>query len=177
MWLVRRIERGARIGVEVAGERARSPDAVESRTKYIWRPRADARAELREELFDLVADVGSYPAFLPWCRRASIAYADGQQMQATLEIAKGPLRKSFTTLNRLDAPSRIEIHLKEGPFRTLEGCWTFEDLADHGSRVTLDMQFQVAGALLGRTLAPVFGEIANSLVQAFCTRARSLYER
>lgn len=129
-----------------------------------------------QRMFDLVADVGSYPQFLPWCRRASIAFADGQQMQATLEIAKGPLRKSFTTLNRLDPPSRIEIHLKEGPFRKLEGCWAFEDLADAGSRVTLDMQFQVAGALLGRTLAPVFGEIASTLVQAFCTRARALYD-
>lgn len=129
-----------------------------------------------QSMFDLVADVGSYPQFLPWCRRASIAYADGQQMHATLEIAKGPLRKSFTTVNLLNPPNRIDIHLQEGPFRKLEGCWTFEDLTDVGSRVTLDLQFQVAGALLGRTLAPVFGEIANTMVQAFCTRARALYD-
>jgi ribosome-associated toxin RatA of RatAB toxin-antitoxin module len=128
-----------------------------------------------QRMFDLVADVKAYPEFLPWCRRASIASADGQQMQATLEIAKGPLRKSFTTRNVLHPPGRIEIALQEGPFRELQGCWTFEDLSGDGSRVTLDLEFQVAGALLGRTLAPVFGEIANTLVEAFSRRARSLY--
>ena len=128
-----------------------------------------------QRMFDLVADVNAYPAFLPWCRRASIAFAEGSQMQATLEIAKGPLRKSFTTRNTLNPPGRIEIALEEGPFRELRGCWTFEDLAGDGSRVTLDMEFQVAGALLGRTLAPVFGEIANTLVEAFSRRARDLY--
>jgi ribosome-associated toxin RatA of RatAB toxin-antitoxin module len=128
-----------------------------------------------QRMFDLVSDVRSYPEFLPWCRRASVIYEDAQQMQATLEIAKGPLRKSFTTRNRLRAPRRIEIELVEGPFRRLDGCWTFEDLPGDGARVSLDMQFEVAGALLRRTLSPVFGEIANTLVDAFCRRARTLY--
>jgi len=128
-----------------------------------------------ECMFALVADVRSYPEFLPWCRRAVVHHADEHRMQATLEIARGPLRKSFTTCNRLHPPGRIEIRLVEGPFRSLEGIWSFEDLPGDGARVSLDLQFEVAGALLRRTLAPVFGEIANTLVDAFCSRARALY--
>ncbi len=130
-----------------------------------------------QQMFDLVADVARYPQFLPWCRSAQVDFADAQHQQATLEIAKGPLKKSFTTRNRLAAPERIEIALVSGPFRSLDGAWTFEDLDGNGARVRLEMNFEMAGALLGRTLSPVFAEIANTLVEAFCQRARTLYGR
>jgi ribosome-associated toxin RatA of RatAB toxin-antitoxin module len=126
-------------------------------------------------MFDLVADVESYPRFLPWCRRATVHRADSHEMEATLEIAKGPLHKSFTTRNQLYPKGRIEIHLVQGPFRHLEGNWRFEDLGAEGARVSLEMSFEIAGALLRRTLSPVFAEIANALVDAFCRRARSVY--
>ena len=128
-----------------------------------------------QQMFDLVQDVESYPEFLPWCRRASVDESDATRVLATLEIAKGPLRKSFTTENRIRAPERIEMSLVKGPFRSLEGAWTFQDLAGDGARVSLEMRFEMAGALLARTLTPVFSEIANTLVDAFCRRARALY--
>jgi len=128
-------------------------------------------------MYDLVLDVGAYPRFLPWCRSATVHEAGEQSMEATLEIAKGPLRKRFRTRNVLSPKRCIEIRLVEGPFRHLEGRWLFEDLGDAGSRVSLDMRFEVAGALLARTLGPVFGEIANTLVDAFCRRARAVYSR
>lgn len=127
------------------------------------------------QMFDLVQDVESYPEFLPWCRRASVDESGGTRMLATLEIAKGPLRKSFTTENRIQAPERIDIALVKGPFRSLDGTWTFQDLEGDGARVSLEMRFEMAGALLGRTLAPIFSEIASTLVDAFCQRARALY--
>ena len=126
-------------------------------------------------MYDLVADVAAYPQFLPWCRRATVHHVDERSMEATLEIAKGPLRKSFTTRNELHPCHAIEIRLLRGPFRRLEGRWSFEDLGDSGARVTLQMDFEMAGALLARTLGPVFGEIANTLVDAFCRRARVVY--
>jgi ribosome-associated toxin RatA of RatAB toxin-antitoxin module len=128
-------------------------------------------------MFDLVADVAAYPAFLPWCRGAWVHSADARSMEATLEIAKGPLRKRFRTRNELHPSHCIEIRLVEGPFRRLEGRWQFDDLGEEGARVSLDMRFEVAGGLLARPLGPVFGEIANTLVDAFCRRARTVYAR
>ncbi len=126
-------------------------------------------------MFALVADVESYPSFLPWCRRAIVHRSDDHEMEATLEIAKGPLHKAFTTRNRLYAPHRIEIRLLAGPFRHLEGRWTFEDRGSDGARVSLEMRFEIAGGLISRALGPVFSEIANTLVDAFCRRARAVY--
>jgi len=127
------------------------------------------------QMYDLVAAVGAYPQFLPWCRSATVHEVTDASMEATLEIAKGPLRKRFRTRNLLAPHRHIEIGLVEGPFRHLQGRWTFEELGDAGTRVSLDMDFEVAGGLLGRTLGPLFGEIANSLVAAFCRRARAVY--
>lgn len=128
-----------------------------------------------ERMFNLVADVESYPSFLPWCRGARVLRRGDDEMEATLEIAKGPLRKSFTTRNLLHPVERIDLRLVEGPFRHLEGHWLFEDLGEAGAKVTLQLDFDIGGALLRRTLGPVFGEIANTLVDAFCRRARSVY--
>lgn len=126
-------------------------------------------------MFDLVADIESYPRFLPWCRGARVVPQGDGEVEATLEIAKGPLRKSFTTRNRLHPGRRIDLQLVQGPFRHLEGHWLFEDLGEAGSKVSLELEFDVGGALLRRTLGPVFSEIANTLVDAFCRRARSVY--
>lgn len=128
------------------------------------------------QMYDLVVDVQAYPAFLPWCRRATVHQDEPHAMEATLEIAKGPLHKAFTTRNTLHPRTAIEIRLLRGPFRRLEGRWSFEDLEGKGSRVALAMDFEMAGALLGRALGPVFGEIANTLVDAFCRRARAVYD-
>ena len=127
------------------------------------------------QMYYLVADVPSYPQFLPWCRSAEVQHSDADSVQASLVIAKGPLQKRFTTRNRLFAERRIEIALVDGPFRHLNGCWSFEDLGEHGARVTLDMDFEIAGSLLRRTLQPIFSEIANTMVDAFCQRAREIY--
>jgi ribosome-associated toxin RatA of RatAB toxin-antitoxin module len=126
-------------------------------------------------MFDLVADIESYPSFLPWCRGAHVVPHGDCEVEATLEIAKGPLRKSFTTRNRLHPGRRIDLQLVAGPFRHLEGHWVFEDLGDSGARVSLELDFDVGGALLRRTLGPVFNEIAGTMVDAFCRRARSVY--
>ncbi len=127
------------------------------------------------QMYRLVADVPKYPQFLPWCRAAHLLHTDDHCVRASLTIAKGPLHKSFTTRNRLFPEQRIEIALVDGPFRHLNGCWSFDDLGGEGARVTLDMDFEIAGALLRRTLQPIFAEIANTMVDAFCQRARDVY--
>ena len=128
-----------------------------------------------EEMYALVADVGSYPQFLPWCRAASLGVNADGSVKATIEMAKGPLHRSFTTRNYLTKGERIEIHLVDGPFRQLDGTWHFDPRGEHGCRVALDLEFDFSSRLLRAVVGPVFHEIANSMVDAFCKRAASLY--
>ena len=127
------------------------------------------------KMYALVADVEKYPGFLPWCRTARVRAPGEETVEASLEIGRGPIRKTFTTRNVMTRDSRIDIGLIDGPFKHLQGCWQFMSLDGEGSRIVLNLEFELSNALLRRTLGPLFNEIANTMVDAFCRRAKQLY--
>lgn len=126
------------------------------------------------QMFELVNDIASYPKFLPWCKTARVLERDEHQIRATLTVAKRGLEKSFTTLNLLQRPQRIEMRLVEGPFHRLEGLWLFNPV-DTGCCISLDMTFEISGKIMAMTLGPVFNHAANLLVDAFVERAHEVY--
>ncbi|MBZ0071557.1 MAG: type II toxin-antitoxin system RatA family toxin [Thiohalobacteraceae bacterium] len=127
------------------------------------------------EMFALVSDIESYAEFLPWCRSSRVIWAEGDEVRACLDIAKGSLHKSFTTHNRQQRNKMIEMRLVEGPFERLEGYWRFDPLGDKACKVSLDLEFEFASRMLGMMIGPVFSQIANSLVDAFQQRAVQVY--
>ncbi len=127
------------------------------------------------QMFELVNDVKEYPRFLQWCHESKIIRQDEKEVEAALEIAWSGFHKSFTTLNILTPYSRIDIKLVEGPLQQLEGHWEFVAVGDQGSRVNLNLEFEVGKSFFDRLLEPVFNHIANSLVDAFCKRAVEIY--
>ena len=127
------------------------------------------------QMFGLVADAESYPEFLPGCRSVEFHERNARRIVATIELAKGKLKKSFTTENRLVKDKSIELRLVKGPFHHLEGRWDFEPLGEEGCRVSLNLEFEFSSKLLAMSVAPVFHEVANKLVGAFVKRADRLY--
>jgi ribosome-associated toxin RatA of RatAB toxin-antitoxin module len=77
-------------------------------------------------MYDLVADIESYPEFLPWCGGAGIVSHDEKQVVASIKIAYHKIHKTFTTRNVLQPGASMEMQLVEGPFRHLHGLWRFE---------------------------------------------------
>jgi ribosome-associated toxin RatA of RatAB toxin-antitoxin module len=128
-----------------------------------------------EFMYGLVDDIESYPRFLPWCRAATVDRINEDEVRATIQISKGALQKSFTTINRLQKNKMMEIRLVEGPFKRLEGFWQFDALSESACKVSLHLSFEFAGPVISRVVGPVFHQIANSLVDAFCKRARDLH--
>lgn len=128
------------------------------------------------EMYALVNDVESYAKFLPWCRSSAVLSESETEMRAAIEIAKGVLNKTFVTHNHLTKNSRIEIALEEGPFSRLHGFWLFEPLkVENACRVNLELEFEFKSALVAIAAKPIFTQIANSLVDAFCQRATEVY--
>lgn len=127
------------------------------------------------QMFELVNDVDSYSEFLPLCVGSGVLERKGDEIKASVEFAKGGVRKAFTTLNRVQPGKMIEIRLVEGPFRLLEGFWRFDPIGEERSRVSLDLEFEFSSRLIQLAFGPVFHQIANSLVEAFCQRARQVY--
>ena len=127
------------------------------------------------QMFALVDEVEKYSEFLPWCKSTTVLSRDEDEVRASIEIAHKGLHKSFTTCNRNQKNKMIEMRLLEGPFRHLEGFWRFDDLSDSGCKVSLDLDFEFSNMLLGFAVGPIFNQIANSLVDAFCSRAHQVY--
>lgn len=127
------------------------------------------------EMYNLVNDIENYPQFLPWCRSTSVVLCGEDELRATIEMAKGAVHKTFTTNNRMQKYKMIDIRLLEGPFQRLEGYWRFEPLRADACKVSLDMEFEFSSTLLRKVIEPVFKQIANSLVDAFCKRAVDIY--
>jgi ribosome-associated toxin RatA of RatAB toxin-antitoxin module len=127
-------------------------------------------------MYALVNDIESYPRFLPWCREATVlSRAGDEELTARVSLAKGGIRKSFTTRNRMEPGRLIDIQLVDGPFRHLEGEWRFEPLRDDASKVKLNMRFEISHGVLDAVFGPVFHQIANSLVDAFVRRAKEVH--
>lgn len=127
------------------------------------------------EMYELVADVKSYPKFLPWCAGTHVRPKGEAAVEATVDIAYRGVRSSFTTLNEHDVAREIRMHLVDGPFRRLGGEWTFTQLREDACKVHLCLHFQFASGLVGRMIAPVFEGIASSMVDAFSRRAETVY--
>lgn len=128
-----------------------------------------------QALFDLVNDVASYPQFLPWCSASEVLDVSATHMRASLAIAKGGLSQRFVTANSLVPGQSITLNLVEGPFTQLSGSWEFKALGESACKISLDLTFDYAGPLVRTTLGPLFNQATNTLVDAFCQRAKQLY--
>jgi ribosome-associated toxin RatA of RatAB toxin-antitoxin module len=126
-------------------------------------------------IFELVNDVARYPEFLPWCSASEVLDASQTHMRASLAVAKGGVSQRFITRNALVWGQSIELVLEEGPFSQLHGQWVFKALGDQACKISLDLTFDYAGPLVRVTLGPLFNQAANTLVDAFCQRAKQLY--
>lgn len=129
-----------------------------------------------EQMYKLVNEVEFYPEFLPWCRSARVLERDELAQRASIEIAKGPLNKAFTTRNTMRPNERIELSLENGPFSKLNGVWQFEPLGDKGCKILLDIEFEFSGRMISLVLGPVFTDICSTLIDAFVKRADRVYK-
>lgn len=127
------------------------------------------------QMFELVNSIEEYPRFLPWCGSSKITKQTDTEIEASLDITWSGIHKSFTTRNCLYPYERIDILLVHGPFRHLEGRWSFISYGEHGCKVNLDLEFELTGHFFDVIFQPVFHHIANSLVDAFCKRAAEIY--
>ena len=146
-------------------------------------PRISETRELpytARQMYDLVADVRSYPQFLPWTAAARIRsredHGDHQVMLADLIVSFKVFRESFGSRVTLwPDEKRIETAYIDGPFRHLESEWRFEDAGPGRCRVSFWVDFSFRNAILGRVIGSVFDEAMRRIVAAFEKRARELY--
>jgi coenzyme Q-binding protein COQ10 len=132
-----------------------------------------------QQMYDLVADVASYPQFLPWTAAARIRsvedLGDRQVMLADLVISFKVFRERFGSRVTLwPAEKRIDTEYLDGPFSHMESRWSFKP-APGGCEVGFFVDFEFRNKLLQGAATVFFNEAMQRVVRAFERRAKELY--
>jgi ribosome-associated toxin RatA of RatAB toxin-antitoxin module len=127
-------------------------------------------------MYALVDDVKKYPEFLPWCGGVDLIKQDDASTVATLHIDYHGLHQKFTTENLKTFPSLMEIKLKDGPFKHLEGVWRFIELNENACKIEFMLNYEFTNIIIEKIISPVFSHIANTFVDGFVARADVVYK-
>jgi coenzyme Q-binding protein COQ10 len=132
-----------------------------------------------QQMYDLVADVGRYPEFLPWNSAARIRsrrpVEGGEVMEADLVISFKVFRERFSSrVTLLPDDKRILTEYIDGPFKFMKSTWTFRP-TDQGCEVEFFVDFEFRNAILQGIIGLVFNDAMQRVVRAFERRAAQLY--
>jgi coenzyme Q-binding protein COQ10 len=127
-----------------------------------------------DQLYALVADVESYPEFLPWCIAARNRSRDGNVLLSDLVIGFKMVRERFTSRVTL-GEDRIDVAYIEGPFKYLTNHWIFEAQPDGGTIIDFYVDFEFRSKMLQAIMGALFNEAVKLMVGAFERRARQIY--
>ncbi|MBP6750247.1 MAG: SRPBCC family protein [Xanthomonadaceae bacterium] len=118
-------------------------------------------------MFGLVNDIAAYSRRFDWCEAAQVLETDATRVVARLDLTMAGFRTWFTTENALSPPHHIDMVLRDGPFKRLEGRWQFHALDESACKVTLTLDFEPNAKLLGPAFVLGFQHLADRMVDDF----------
>jgi coenzyme Q-binding protein COQ10 len=131
------------------------------------------------QMYDLVADVETYPQFLPLTEALRIRTREKQGsldvFTADMTVGYKAIRETFLTRVTLhpDVP-KVEARYIDGPFRHLENRWTFHPIAG-GCEIDFFIDYEFKSRMLGLVVGAMFDQAFRKFSEAFETRARAVY--
>ena len=132
-----------------------------------------------EQMFALVADVDTYPEFLPLCEALTVRSRkerDGRTLLvADMSIGYKAIRETFTTQVLLKPDeSAIDVKYINGPFKYLSNVWRFEP-AEGGCDVRFFIDYEFKSRILGAVMGTMFDRAFRMFSEAFEKRADVIY--
>lgn len=128
-----------------------------------------------EQMYTLVDAVEDYPKFLPWCGGVDLLERTETSTSATLHINYHGIKQKFTTQNMKIFPHSMDIELKNGPFKHLDGSWRFIELRENACKIEFSLNYEFASGFLEKLISPVFNHIATTFVDGFVARADKIH--
>jgi coenzyme Q-binding protein COQ10 len=134
------------------------------------------------QMFDLVADVGRYPEFLPLCEALAVrsreVQGDREVLVADMTVGYKAIRETFTSRVSLD-PARCEVSAAGvpgmmRPFRRLENRWQFRP-APGGCEVDFFIAYEFTSGILQMLVGALFDRAFRRYTRAFEERAEAVY--
>jgi len=136
-----------------------------------------------EAMFELVADMESYPEFVPLC--AGMRVRGRNEVSESVEVATAAMtvrykvfHETFTTRVTMNKPElTIKVEYIDGPMRALQNRWTFHPRGEHACEVEFFITYEFASRVLGALMGAVFEAAFRRFAEAFERRADKIYGR
>ena len=133
------------------------------------------------DMFDLVANVESYPQFVPLCKALKVRERtpSGEGVEiivADMTVSFKLVRESFRSRVTLDRPNlQILVEYLQGPFSHMQNRWTFRPTGDDACEVEFFIDYEFRSRTLGLLMGGMFDVAFRRLAAAFETRADQVY--
>ena len=136
------------------------------------------------QMFDLVANVATYPEFLPFCIKTCIHEESELHMVADMYIGYKAFKGEVRSRIRKSRPHSLIIEQTHGSLKYLTSSWLFKPAVTiQKTRATLQpcteiqflIDFEPASWLVGKLITPLMEGLGNTMMQAFIDRATLIY--
>ncbi len=124
-----------------------------------------------EQMFRLVSDIESYPNFIHFCSASHLDVIHDDGYTATLEYQIGKFKKSFTTRNTAKPNSQILMKLVSGPFKRLDGKWSFTKVGENKCKIEFEVDYEFSSRAAEFALGPFFKSLPKIMLENFRAEA------
>jgi coenzyme Q-binding protein COQ10 len=135
------------------------------------------------EMFDLVADVESYPQFVPMCSALKVRQrtpgGEGTEViVADMTVSFKLIRETFRSRVTLDRPQqKILVEYLQGPFSRMQNRWTFRPTGEESCDIEFFIDYEFKSRMLGMLMGTMFDAAFRRFASAFEQRADQVYGR
>jgi coenzyme Q-binding protein COQ10 len=127
------------------------------------------------QMYDLVANVGLYPEFLPWVGAVRVRSDSETEMLADMVVGFKSLKETFSSRVVKTPCNSITVDYIDGPMKYLNNRWLFEELPSGGCVVDFTVDFAFRNALFEAIAGKFFESALRKMTSAFISRANSIY--
>lgn len=128
-----------------------------------------------QQMFDLVADIGRYPEFLPWVSAMRVRSASTTEVVADMIVGFKGLRETFTSRVQMERPCHVRVDYVDGPLRHLTNEWQFRSDGEGGVLIDFCVDFSFKSRMFEMLAGQVFDRALRKMIGAFEERAAELY--
>ena len=134
-------------------------------------------------IFDLVADMEKYPAFVPLCTSLRVKSRTDKDegvsvVIAEMTVAYKLIHQTFVTRDTLDRPNlKILVEYLQGPFSHLRNRWVFHPTGDNSCEVEFFIEYEFRSRTLAMLMGAMFDTAFRKFAAAFEQRADQVYGR
>ena len=135
------------------------------------------------DMFDLVADIESYPEFVPMCsamhvRSQTDKGGGATVLVAAMTVAYKMIHQTFTSRATLDKPNqKILVEYLDGPFRHMQNRWAFHPTGQQSCEVEFFIEYEFKSRTLAMLMGTLFDTVFRRMAAAFEKRADVVYGR